>query len=101
MTSLKERLDEFQSRQEALNAERDSIKADAIAECRRIIDMFGLTAADLRLTAGAAPTRTRAPRPPKYRDPDSDKTWTGQGREPKWFTAALALGATRESMEIK
>ncbi len=100
MTSLQERLDEFQARQEALDAERNAIKADAIAECRRIIEMFGLTAFDLKL---AVPTQeqTRIRRPAKYRDPLSGKTWSGQGREPKWFAAALERGETRESLEIK
>ena len=89
MTSLKEPLDEIEVRQKELNAER-----------RRITDMFGLTAADLKLTA-ATPTRTRVQRSAKYREPETGKTRTGKGLKPKWVTAALARGQTKEDLVIR
>ena len=37
----------------------------------------------------------------KYRNPDdSSQTWTGKGRQPNWFRAALAKGTDPSSMEI-
>lgn len=29
---------------------------------------------------------------PKYRNPASGETWTGRGKRPRWFSAALAAG---------
>lgn len=39
--------------------------------------------------------------PPKYRNPDDEgQTWTGRGRKPAWFIAALEAGVSPEQMEI-
>lgn len=37
---------------------------------------------------------------PKYKDPHSDKTWTGRGREPGWFISAKNRGYSAEQMLI-
>lgn len=38
---------------------------------------------------------------PKYMNPaDSTQTWTGKGRQPDWFKAAIAAGTTPDAMEI-
>lgn len=40
--------------------------------------------------------------PPKFRNPDNpSETWTGRGRRPRWFNAALEKGHTEDSMRIK
>ena len=69
----------------------------AIAVCRELIDMFGLTAHDLGLDrTQAMPTPTRvsrtikpgAPRPvsaPFYRNQETGETWNGRGRPPGWM----------------
>ena len=31
---------------------------------------------------------------PKYRDPNSGKTWSGRGNAPKWYSAHIAAGGT-------
>jgi len=37
----------------------------------------------------------------KYRHPENPEvTWSGRGRKPGWFTAALDAGKTRESMAV-
>jgi len=36
----------------------------------------------------------------KYKDPNSDQTWTGRGREPGWFIAAKNRGYSAEQMLI-
>ena len=38
---------------------------------------------------------------PKYRDPESGTTWTGRGRMPRWMTAAIAGGRTRDEFLIE
>lgn len=38
---------------------------------------------------------------PKYANPeDSKQTWTGKGRQPNWYRAAIDSGTSAESMEI-
>ena len=38
---------------------------------------------------------------PKYRNPDdTSQEWSGRGRQPAWFKAALAAGKKPESLEI-
>ncbi len=37
----------------------------------------------------------------KYRNPeDASQTWTGKGRQPNWFRAALAKGTDPATLEI-
>ena len=38
---------------------------------------------------------------PKYRNPDNpDQTWTGRGRQPAWFKAALEGGKSPDDLSI-
>ena len=37
---------------------------------------------------------------PKYRDPETGKTWAGRGRKPRWMEAALASGRKVEDFAI-
>ena len=44
----------------------------------------------------------RAKAAPKYRDPaDHSQTWSGRGRQPRWFKAALRNGKTERSLLIR
>jgi len=44
----------------------------------------------------------RGPGAPKYADPaGSGKTWTGQGKRPGWFVAAVESGKQAEDLLIK
>jgi DNA-binding protein H-NS len=39
--------------------------------------------------------------PPRYRNPaDSDQTWTGRGRQPRWIAEALASGRSLDDFKI-
>ena len=45
--------------------------------------------------------RTRAPAAAKYRNPaDATATWTGRGRKPRWFIAAIASGKSEDDLTI-
>jgi DNA-binding protein H-NS len=44
---------------------------------------------------------TRAPVDAKYRNPQNhDETWSGRGRRPAWFLAAVAAGTAPEDLAI-
>lgn len=70
---------------------RKSELKSVIAQVRKTIAEYGLTAADLGL--GRAPAKRGARKAgtvgvAKYRDPQSGQTWTGRGRPPTWILAA-------------
>ena len=44
---------------------------------------------------------TRAPAAAKYRNPaDATDTWSGRGRKPRWFVAAIASGKSEHDLSI-
>lgn len=81
-----------------LKKARDAAEKAAAAHGFKLSDIVG---------GGAAPaTKPRKAKPKaagvaKYANPaDSGQTWTGKGRQPKWFKDALAAGKSPESMEL-
>ncbi|PUB16379.1 H-NS histone family protein [Yoonia sediminilitoris] len=47
-------------------------------------------------------TGPKKPSAPRFKNPENpDQTWTGKGRQPEWYKAAIAAGNTPEQMEIK
>lgn len=68
------------------------------AEMDAIARQHGYT---LEKVLAKAPAIARKPVEPKYANPaDSDQTWTGRGRKPKWVVEALAKGKTLEDLAI-
>lgn len=67
-----------------------------------------VAAFDKKSTRGAKAVRvarkSTAPKrivAPKYRHPDTQATWTGRGKAPRWLTEAEAQGQSREAFLIK
>jgi DNA-binding protein H-NS len=78
-----------------LEAKAESLRKNelksVIAQVRKTIAEYGLTAADLGLGRAAAKSAGRKATTvgvAKYRDPQSGQTWTGRGRPPTWILAA-------------
>ena len=38
---------------------------------------------------------------PKYRNPSGEETWSGRGKRPRWFLAALKSGKKEKDLLIK
>lgn len=88
--------------------------AEVVAKIKSAITVYGLTAADLgypgpagkprkpsvKAAARGKATKKKAPRPAKFRDADGH-TWSGVGKRPGWFVAALAAGKTHEDLLVK
>ena len=73
-------------------------KADARAKLEVIAKEMGYSFADL---IGVEVKTTRAPAVAKYRHPENAAlTWSGRGRKPRWFDAALKSGKRPEDMAI-
>ena len=89
-----------------------------VKRIREAIEHYGLTADDLGLTRSRAVKRRGATKPAaskperkprkarspagvvKYRD-EEGRTWTGHGRAPNWYKAALQAGKVPEDLRVK
>ena len=69
--------------------------ATAVAEVKRLVGEYGLSAADCGFGAQAKKTKYRVP--VKYRGPNGE-SWTGRGKTPAWILAHESAGRTRESL---
>ncbi|MGB3280479.1 MAG: H-NS histone family protein [Pseudorhodobacter sp.] len=73
-------------------------KREALSELEEKAKELGFSLSEL---TGATTIRKRAPAVPKYANPDApSETWSGRGRKPHWFSAALAVGRTPEDLSI-
>jgi DNA-binding protein H-NS len=100
---------ELKEQAEKLLAEAERMReqeiADAVADIKRKIDLYGLTAEDLGLAKSGGPGRTRpknkAAAVVKYRGPNGE-TWSGgRGRKPQWVSQALQEGRSLDDFAVK
>ena len=95
-----------------LQKEADTLKeremGGVVARIKEAIDRYALTPQDLfgarPRRPGARPGRRatvrRVPSPPKFRD-EAGNAWSGHGKRPNWFKAALESGKTPDDLLIK
>lgn len=82
----------------AISTYEDRQKGDARSKLEIIAKEMGYSLADL---IGSEVKPTRAPAAAKYRHPENPSlTWSGRGRKPLWFVAALDAGKTPEELAI-
>ncbi|MFB2907718.1 H-NS family nucleoid-associated regulatory protein [Aeromonas jandaei] len=84
---------EVAEKEQAANAERQQ----KLAEFQAMLAQAGIDPTELVGSTPAVATAAkakRAPRPPKYRYVENsvEKTWTGQGRTPKYLAQQLEQG---------
>jgi DNA-binding protein H-NS len=99
-------LDELIARAERRRDELARERADTVrAKILAMVKAEGLDYADVMGGGpgrrGASPTKGRKVAP-KYRNPaDKAQTWSGRGRQPLWFAAALKAGKTEQQLRIR
>ncbi|MDN5925121.1 MAG: H-NS histone family protein [Xanthomonadales bacterium] len=81
------------------------VRKDAIATTRekinKLLKSAGLAFEDVYPTRGRR-SGARRPVEPKYCDPaDPLRTWSGRGKRPNWFKAAIAKGKKEKDLLIK
>ena len=82
----------------AISTFEDRHKAEARAKLEAIAKEMGYSLADL---IGVEVKTTRAPAVAKYRNPENAAlTWSGRGRKPQWFVAALTSGKSADDLAI-
>jgi len=112
---------DIQSQIEKLQKQANDIKSKEFAatvhEIQAKMQAFGITLKDLQSTKGAKGGRgkakaslAKAPKAPKtrkasapvaakYRGPNGE-TWSGRGLMPKWLSALVAQGQSKESFSV-
>lgn len=96
--SLKELKDLQSQVAKAIATFEDRKKKETIAELEEMARARGFSLSEL---TGLPVGRKRAPAAAKYANPaDASDTWSGRGRKPRWFEAALKGGASAESLMI-
>lgn len=114
LAQIQSQIDKLQREAEALRAKEIS---GVVARIKEAISHYGLTPQELFGEVAAKKPRGKAAAkadgksakkpaakkpaaPPKFRD-EAGNTWTGHGKRPNWFKAALAAGKTAADLEIK
>lgn len=83
-------------------------KKDARQAMEKVAKEFGLSIDDVFKGGGAATAKTKKKAPTKrkaakakFRNPaDASQTWSGRGRRPDWFNAAVASGKSPDDLAI-
>ena len=96
--SLKDLKDLQSQVTKAISSFEDRRKKVALAELEEKAREMGFSLSEL---TGTAQVRKRSAAVPKYANPaDKSVTWSGRGRKPRWFAAALAAGKKPDHMAI-
>ena len=83
MSSYKELVAQREELERKIQEVRQRESADAIAKVHALIQDYGLTAAEIFPPVRAAGTTSKVAA--KYRNPETNETWTGRGKAPKWI----------------
>lgn len=73
-------------------------RAEAMKALEAVAKEHGMTVNEI---VGGKGKKAKAKAPAKYANPaDTSETWSGRGRQPAWFKAALKSGKSAESLTI-
>lgn len=77
-------------------------RREALKAAEKAAAEFGFSLDELAGTAGSKKAgKAKRPSMPKYANPaDASQTWTGKGRQPKWYVEAIESGKTPADLEI-
>jgi len=95
-------LKELKSHRAEVDAAISSFEARRIGDAKKAIEAVAKEhGVSIGEVFGGAKKRKKAKAVAKYSNPDNaSDTWSGRGRQPAWYKAAMADGKTPESMEI-
>ncbi|MEO1026013.1 MAG: H-NS histone family protein [Pseudomonadota bacterium] len=73
-------------------------RSEAMKEIQAVAKKHGLSVEDI---VGGKAKGKKGRTPAKYRNPDDQsQEWSGRGRQPAWFKAAVSAGKAPETLEI-
>jgi len=100
--SYRELLDLSEKISNAIVVKKQQEKSQIQKQVQDLIKGAGFDVDDIVGSTGKGKSLKGRKVPPKYRNPkNSDETWTGRGRQPKWLAAELARGRSLSSFLIK
>ncbi len=97
---------EIQKQIDVLQKQADDIRAQefdkTVQDILAKMTAFGITLKDLESIKGRSRKTTTSSKPAaaKFRGPNGE-TWSGRGLMPRWLSALVAQGKTREDFAIK
>lgn len=87
--------------QKALKSVDTVEKRKALEAAKQAAAEYGYSLAEITQGSGKLSASAKPKRPPKYFNPkDKSQTWSGSGRQPFWFKAAMEDGTDPSKMEI-
>ncbi|MGR3541276.1 MAG: H-NS histone family protein [Hasllibacter sp.] len=99
---LKERKKKVDEVEKALREYDDRAKNEARAALEKQAADMGFSLDELmgggKKRRGSASSGAKGE--PKYRDPQSGKTWTGKGRQPAWFKDHVSTGGDPQELAV-
>ena len=96
--SLKDLKDLQSQVAKAISGYEDRRKREALAELEEKAKAMGFSLSEL---TGVSAGRKRSPSMAKYANPaNAADTWSGRGRKPRWFEAAIAAGKKPEDLLV-
>ena len=92
----------IQSAEEKMEAARKNQIQETRNKIDALLQRADLTIGEVYPRVGGGTKSTKSKVAPKYRNPaDASQTWSGRGKRPAWFIAAVAKrGVTPESLLI-
>lgn len=95
-------LDELKALQKSVTKAIDGFEARRLAAARAELEARAKElGVSLQEVVGGPAAKTRKPIAAKYRHPENPAlTWSGRGRKPAWFVAALDSGKSEEDLLV-
>ncbi|PZQ96180.1 MAG: transcriptional regulator [Cereibacter sphaeroides] len=79
----------------------DRKRSEALLAIEAKAREFGFSLTDLLGESSGTVRRKRSPAVPRYRHPENPAiTWSGRGRKPAWFQAAIEAGNSPDSLAV-
>jgi DNA-binding protein H-NS len=97
MATYKELLNQIDDLMKQAEDQRRKEITNVVAEIRQKMQDYELTIEDLGFTTTPKKPRKKNS-PSKYKNPITGESWSGIGKQPKWFKEALATGKTKEEL---
>ena len=99
MATYKELQAQIEALKHQAEVQRKAELAAVIAGIRAKMDEYGITVADLGSRRGASSAKGSIVAP-KYRHPQTNETWSGRGKMPRWLQNAVDSGKRKEDFLI-
>ncbi len=85
MTSYAEYVEQIAKLQSLAEAARKDEISGAIQKIKALMQLHGITVADLAAGGRAKPSKAKGTVAVQFRNPETGETWTGRGRSPRWL----------------